>query len=156
MPYWLNMAHGFYPVICTRLMQSSNAGRRTPVNCSCNAPIAVTQNGGPVPCGHRSCPQCQNHEASLWLDRQQAKLLPVEYFMSTFTLPYELRVLTWDNQKLVYDLYVCLRFQHPERLRPKSQKPGRRDWYDRYFAYAQPPPGLSPPYSCGCARGWCG
>ncbi len=28
----------------------------------------------PLSCGHRSCPQCQNHEASLWLDRQQGKL----------------------------------------------------------------------------------
>ena len=61
----------------------------------------------PRSCGHRSCPQCQNHEASLWLDRQQAKLLPVEYFMATFTLPYELRFLAWDNQKLVYDLLLA-------------------------------------------------
>ena len=38
----------------------------------------------PRSCGHRSCPQCQNHEASVWLDRQQAKLLPVEYFLVTF------------------------------------------------------------------------
>lgn len=30
----------------------------------------------PRSCGHRSCPQCQNHETSLWLDRQQTKLLP--------------------------------------------------------------------------------
>ena len=60
-------------------------------------------------CGHRSCPQCQNHEASLWLDRQQAKLLPVEYFMATFTLPYELRSLAWDKQKIVYDLlFACV------------------------------------------------
>lgn len=58
----------------------------------------------PRSCGHRSCPQCQNHEASLWLDRQQAKLLPVEYFMVTFTLPYELRSRAWDNQTLVYSL----------------------------------------------------
>jgi hypothetical protein len=43
----------------------------------------------PLSCGHRNCPQCQNHEASLWLDRQQAKLLPVAYFLVTFTLPYE-------------------------------------------------------------------
>ncbi len=63
----------------------------------------------PRSCGHRSCPQCQNHEASIWLDRQQAKLLPVEYFMATFTLPYELRFLAWDNQKLVYDLlFACV------------------------------------------------
>ena len=63
----------------------------------------------PRSCGHRSCPQCQNHEASLWLDRQQAKLLPVDYFMATFTLPYELRPLTWNNQTLVYDLlFACV------------------------------------------------
>lgn len=62
----------------------------------------------PRSCGHRSCPQCQNHETSLWLDRQQDKLLPVEYFMATFTLPYELRFLAWDNQTQVYDLlFAC-------------------------------------------------
>jgi len=62
----------------------------------------------PRSCGHRSCPQCQNHETSLWLDRQQNKLLPVEYFMATFTLPYELRFLAWNNQALVYDhLFSC-------------------------------------------------
>ena len=59
-------------------------------------------------CGHRSCPQCQNHETSLWLDRQHKKLLPVEYFMATFTLPYELRVLAWNHQTLVYKLlFAC-------------------------------------------------
>jgi hypothetical protein len=58
----------------------------------------------PRSCGHRSCPQCQNHEASLWLDRQQAKLLPVQYFMATFTLPYEFRPVAWHNQTLVYSL----------------------------------------------------
>ena len=63
----------------------------------------------PRSCGHRSCPQCQNHEASLWLDRQQAKLLPVDYFMATFTLPYELRFLAWDHQTFVYNLlFACV------------------------------------------------
>jgi hypothetical protein len=62
----------------------------------------------PRSCGHRSCPQCQNHETSLWLDRQNNKLLPVEYFMATFTLPYELRFLAWDHQTLVYNLlFAC-------------------------------------------------
>lgn len=62
----------------------------------------------PRSCGHRSCPQCQNHETSLWLDRQQKKLLPVEYFLATFTLPCELRFLAWDNQALVYNLlFAC-------------------------------------------------
>ena len=58
----------------------------------------------PLSCGHRSCPQCQNHEASIWLDRQQAKLLPVAYFLVTFTLPFELRFLAFNNQKLIYKL----------------------------------------------------
>ena len=63
----------------------------------------------PRSCGHRSCPQCQNHEASIWLDRQQAKLLPVDYFMATFTLPYELRFLAWNNQTIVYNLlFACV------------------------------------------------
>jgi len=63
----------------------------------------------PLSCGHRNCPQCQNHEASLWLDRQQAKLLPVDYFMATFTLPYQLRSMAWHKQTLVYNLlFACV------------------------------------------------
>ncbi|MFH1653590.1 MAG: IS91 family transposase [Pseudomonadota bacterium] len=62
----------------------------------------------PMSCGHRSCPKCQNREASQWIDRQQAKLLPAPYFMVTFTLPYELRPLAWHHQKAVYSiLFTC-------------------------------------------------
>lgn len=62
----------------------------------------------PHSCGHRSCPQCQNHEASRWLDRQQAKLLPVEYFMVTFTLPSELRALAWCHQTVMYNILFAI------------------------------------------------
>ena len=63
----------------------------------------------PLSCGHRSCPQCQNHEASQWIERQQNKLLPVPYFMATFTLPFELRSLAWHYQKVVYSLlFICV------------------------------------------------
>lgn len=63
----------------------------------------------PVSCGNRSCPKCQNHQASQWIDKQQDKLLPVPYFMATFTLPYELRPLAWFNQKKVYSiLFKCV------------------------------------------------
>lgn len=59
-------------------------------------------------CGHRSCHRCQNHDTTRWLDRQSQKLLPVEYFMVTFTLPYELRALTWSHQKSLYSiLFQC-------------------------------------------------
>jgi hypothetical protein len=60
----------------------------------------------PRSCGHRSCPQCQNHEATQWLERQRAKLLPVEYFMVTFTLPGELRALARRHPKRVYHLLL--------------------------------------------------
>ena len=59
----------------------------------------------PLSCGHRSCPKCQNHAVSQWIDRQLAKLLPVLYFMVTFTLPYELRSLTWYHQREVYSIF---------------------------------------------------
>ena len=58
----------------------------------------------PMSCGHRSCNRCQNTDTSEWLERQRQKLLPVEYFMVTFTLPAQLRSLAWQNQRTVYDL----------------------------------------------------
>jgi len=65
----------------------------------------------PLSCGHRSCPKCQNHETSGWLARQQAKLLPVEYFLVTFTLPRELRSLAWRHQRQFYALLLTLAAQ---------------------------------------------
>lgn len=59
----------------------------------------------PMSCGNRHCPGCQNHAASAWIDRQQLKLLPVPYFMVTFTLPYELRPLAYQHQKVIYGLF---------------------------------------------------
>jgi hypothetical protein len=56
----------------------------------------------PCCCGHRSCPRCQNHEVSQWLERQREKLLPVDYFLVTFTLPAELRSLAWKHQRQIY------------------------------------------------------
>jgi hypothetical protein len=86
-----------------RCCRTSEAGQ---VLVQCTACGHATER--PRSCGHRSCPQCQNHETSLWLDRQQQKLLPVEYFMATFTLPFELRFLAWDHQSLVYNLlFAC-------------------------------------------------
>jgi hypothetical protein len=63
----------------------------------------------PSSCGNRHCPKCQNHNTSQWIDKQQKKLLPVPYFMATFTLPRELRPLAWFNQKTAYTLlFKCV------------------------------------------------
>lgn len=55
-------------------------------------------------CRNRHCPKCQNDKAQLWLEKQQDLLLPVRYFLLTFTLPDELRQLARSHQKLFYAL----------------------------------------------------
>ena len=55
-------------------------------------------------CKNRHCPKCQNEQADRWIDQQRNLLLPVPYFMATFTLPEGLRHLTRRQQKVIYDL----------------------------------------------------
>lgn len=42
-------------------------------------------------CNDRHCPQCGGQDADQWLQAQQALLLPVPYFLVTFTVPEGLR-----------------------------------------------------------------
>lgn len=63
----------------------------------------------PLSCGNRNCPKCQNHNTSLWIDRQTDKILPVRYFMVTFTLPFQFRTLAKRFQKEIYSLlFACV------------------------------------------------
>lgn len=55
-------------------------------------------------CKNRHCPKCQHDEGQQWLARQQAFLLPVPYFLVTFTLPANLRLATRQNQTVFYNL----------------------------------------------------
>jgi Putative transposase/Transposase zinc-binding domain len=55
-------------------------------------------------CRNRHCPTCQHDAAQDWLARQQELLLPVPYFLVTFTLPGALRALAFQHQALLYDL----------------------------------------------------
>jgi hypothetical protein len=55
-------------------------------------------------CKNRHCPKCQNDQANEWLENQKNLLLPVSYFMVTFTLPEELRSPARSHQKLIYNL----------------------------------------------------
>ena len=72
-------------------------------------PVCKHAQWRPSSCGHRSCPKCQNYDTSRWIDRQTDKLLPVLYYLVTFTLPYELRSLTWRHQRQVYSLlFLCV------------------------------------------------
>ncbi|WP_304511298.1 transposase [Desulfopila sp. IMCC35008] len=63
----------------------------------------------PHSCGNRNCPHCQNHENWQWIENQLDKRLPATYYLATFTLPQQLRDLTWKNQKLIYSLmFSCV------------------------------------------------
>jgi hypothetical protein len=55
-------------------------------------------------CQNRHCPECQPNEGQHWLEEQQGLLLPVPYFLLTFTLPEALREIARSHQKLVYGL----------------------------------------------------
>jgi len=56
-------------------------------------------------CRNRHCPTCQQDAAQDWLARQQDLLLPVPYFLVTFTLPAALRDVAYRHQRLVYDRF---------------------------------------------------
>ncbi len=55
-------------------------------------------------CRNRHCPMCQHDAAQTWLERQQELLLPVPYFLVTFTLPAELRAVAYRHQRTLYNL----------------------------------------------------
>ncbi len=55
-------------------------------------------------CGNRHCPKCGGDRADAWRDRQMEKLLPVPYFLVTFTLPHTLNPVARSHQKLIYNL----------------------------------------------------
>jgi hypothetical protein len=57
-------------------------------------------------CGHRFCNQCQQHSTQTWLNRQLQKLLPVDYYLVTFTLPSELRTVAKAHGSIVLPLLM--------------------------------------------------
>jgi hypothetical protein len=57
-------------------------------------------------CHHRACPQCGHADATQWLDRQRRKLLPVPYYLVTFTVPAQLRQVIRSHQQDLYPLLL--------------------------------------------------
>lgn len=57
-------------------------------------------------CNHRSCPQCGALDQQIWTAKQEARLLPVDYFMVTFTVPSELRSLCASFPEELYTLLI--------------------------------------------------
>jgi hypothetical protein len=67
-------------------------------------------------CRNRHCPKCQNENAQVWLEQQQAMLLPVPYFLLTFTLPAGLREFARHQPRLIYDLLFRISAEATQKL----------------------------------------
>ena len=57
-------------------------------------------------CNHRACPRCGHADASLWLERQRRRLLPLPYYLITFTVPEQLRPFFFSHQRILYSLLL--------------------------------------------------
>ena len=55
-------------------------------------------------CRNRHCPKCQGTQMALWLKREAANVLPVEYHHVVFTLPAEVAAVALQNPRTVYGL----------------------------------------------------
>lgn len=55
-------------------------------------------------CGDRHCIICQNNDAVEWIEKNKKNILPLSYFLSTFTLPEEIRNPCRKEQRLFYSI----------------------------------------------------
>lgn len=73
-------------------------------------------------CNDRHCPQCGGQETQQWLVDNAALLLPVNYFLVTFTVPEGLRRWIRSHPALGYDLLLAASSQ---ALQDLAQNPKR-------------------------------
>jgi len=57
-------------------------------------------------CHHRACPQCGHADTTEWIEHRRRQLLPVPYYLMTFTVPEQLRALIRSNPKTFYSLLL--------------------------------------------------
>ena len=58
-------------------------------------------------CNHRLCPRCGAADTQAWVQKQLGRLLPVPYYMVTFTLPDQLRAVMRGNRRAMELLMRC-------------------------------------------------
>jgi Putative transposase/Transposase zinc-binding domain len=73
-------------------------------------------------CNDRHCPQCGGQDAQEWLEQNAALLLPVNYFLVTFTVPEGLRRWLRSHPSPGYDLLLSASSQ---ALQDLAQNPKR-------------------------------
>jgi len=73
-------------------------------------------------CNDRHCPQCGGQDTQQWLEQNAALLLPVPYFLLTFTVPAGLRRWIRSHPAQGYDLLLAASSQ---ALQDLAQNPKR-------------------------------
>jgi hypothetical protein len=74
-----------------------------------------------------AAPHCQHHESQRWLDKQQANLVPVTYFLVTYFLvtfnaQAELRPLCWAKQRNCFDMLLKTAWEAIDSLARQDPK----------------------------------
>ena len=109
-------------------------------------------------CNDRHCPQCGQTDADDWLERQRARLLlPVPFFLITFTVPEALRRFLRSNQLIGLNLLFGASAQALQDLAANPRRLGAQlgmlgvlhTWsrtliYHPHIHYLVPGGGLSP------------
>ena len=55
-------------------------------------------------CRNRHCPHVKESIKKIWVDNRKKDILDAPYFHVVFTMPEQLHMLIYHNQKLLYDL----------------------------------------------------
>lgn len=55
-------------------------------------------------CRNRHCTLCQGVNKAVWVDKRKKDILNAPYFHVVFTMPEQLHMVIYHNQKLLYDL----------------------------------------------------
>lgn len=108
-------------------------------------------------CNDRHCPRCGGQDAQEWLEANAALLLPVSYFLVTFTLPEGSRRWIRSHPSVGYDLLLAASSQALQDLAQNPKRLGAtlgmlgvlHTWtrtleYHPHVHYLVPGGGLSP------------
>ena len=76
-------------------------------------------------CNDRHCPLCGHRDAQAWLERQSKRLLlPVPYFLLTFTVPEQLRPFLRSHLRMGLNLLFALTSQALQELAANPRRLG--------------------------------
>lgn len=89
-------------------------------------------------CNHRLCPRCGGADTQDWVEKQLGRLLPVPYYMVTFTLPDQLRTVMRGNRTAM-ELFMRCSGQALSELLADPQRCGfyRSGFFGVYQSWRQ-------------------